>query len=101
MAAETFLRDDRISLFRRCRLRPPAIARDFLIMDDNVVSDPRRREELALIKTFLGITDPGKRQRILELAEQLADESDAAGLAFASADASLVDTSGDAPGQVD
>src|SRR3954471_18901602 len=45
MAAETFLRDDRTSLFRRRRLRQPAIARDFLVMDDNVVSDPRRREE--------------------------------------------------------
>ena len=69
--------------------------------DDIAVSDMRRREELALIKAFLGITDPGKRQRILELAEQLVDESVAAGLAFASTDASLGDTSGDVPGRTD
>lgn len=101
MADETFLRDDRISLFRRCRLQQPAIARDPTIMDDNVVPERRRREELELIKAFLGITDPGKRQRILELAEQLADEADAAELAFAPTDALLGDTSGDVPGRTD
>jgi hypothetical protein len=72
-----------------------------MAMDDDVAFDVRRREELRLIKTFLGITDPGKRQRILKLAEQLADEvaPDAAGLAFASTDASLGEASHDAPGR--
>jgi hypothetical protein len=71
-----------------------------MAMDDDVASDMRRREELGLIKAFLGISDPGRRRRILELAEQLADHttSEAAGLAFASADASLGDASRDAPG---
>ena len=70
-------------------------------MDDNVVSDMRRREELELIKAFLGIADPSKRQRILKFAEQLADDaaSEAAGLAFVSTDASLGDTSSDVPGR--
>jgi hypothetical protein len=67
-------------------------------MDGDVVSDVRGREELELIKAFLGITDPGRRQRILELAEQLADEAtpDAAELAFISTDASV----GEAPADV-
>ncbi|WP_244547667.1 hypothetical protein [Bradyrhizobium sp. OK095] len=76
----------------------PAIAQDAMVMDGKFVSDVRQREELELIKAFLGITDPGRRQRILELAEQLANEaaSDAAELAFISTDASV----GEAPGDV-
>jgi len=38
-------------------------------MDDDVWE----RQALGLIKAFRGITDPRKRQRILDLAEQLAD----------------------------
>jgi hypothetical protein len=51
-------------------------------MDDDAIFDRPRREELQLIKAFLGITDPGKRQRVLRLAEQLADDAsyEAAGL---------------------
>jgi hypothetical protein len=66
-----------------------AIAQDAMVMDGNVVSDVRRRQELELIKAFLGISDPGKRRRILELAERLADEaaSEGEGLTFASTDA--------------
>jgi hypothetical protein len=62
-----------------------------MAMDDDVVLDMRRRGELRLVKTFLSITDPGKRQRILKLAEQLADDasSEAAGLTFAATDPSL------------
>ncbi|WP_249128796.1 MULTISPECIES: hypothetical protein [Bradyrhizobium] len=64
-------------------------------MDEDLVFEMRRREELRLIRAFLGITDPSKRQRILKLTEQLADEAipDAAGLAFASPETSL----GEAP----
>ncbi|WP_234685471.1 hypothetical protein [Bradyrhizobium monzae] len=37
--------------------------------------DAGGRLELHLIKAFLGITDARKRQRILDLAEQLADDA--------------------------
>ncbi len=72
-----------------------------MVINGKVASDMRRREELELIKAFLGITDPSKRQRILELAERLADDaaSEAAGLAFVSSDASPRETSGDVPGR--
>jgi hypothetical protein len=64
-------------------------------MDDEV----ERRQELHLIKAFLSITDPRKRQRILNLAEQLADDavSDTAGLAKVS----NLEGCGDAPGRVE
>jgi len=70
-------------------------------MDDEVEADMRRRQGLRLIRSFLGITDPRKRQRILELAERLADEaaSDAAGLA--AANASSVEGSGDVPDRIE
>jgi len=72
-------------------------------MDDDVASDMRRREELGLIKAFLGISDPGKRRRILELAEQLADDaaSEAAALALAMTDASAGDASRELPSQAE
>jgi hypothetical protein len=72
-------------------------------MDDDVAPDMRRREELELIRAFIGIRDPGRRRRILELAEQLADEtaSEAAGLAFASTDAPPGDASRDVLGQTE
>ena len=74
-----------------------------MAMDDDGASDLRQREELGLIKAFLGIRDPGKRRRILELAEQLADDAtfEAEALALASADASLGDPSRDLPGQAE
>ncbi|MGY4379916.1 hypothetical protein ACVWZ3_007555 [Bradyrhizobium sp. i1.3.6] len=80
-----------------------AVAQDDMAMDDDVASDRRRREELGLIKAFLGIRDPSRRQRILELAEELADHaaSETAGIAFASTDASLGDAPRDLPGQTE
>ena len=74
-----------------------------MAMDDDVASEMQRREELALVRAFLGIRDPGKRRRILELAEQLADQaaSEAAGLAFVSTDALLGGVSMDVPGQAE
>ncbi|MBR0965138.1 hypothetical protein JQ554_10050 [Bradyrhizobium diazoefficiens] len=44
-------------------------------MNDDEVFDVQRREELRLIKMFLGIKDAARRQRILALAEQLADDA--------------------------
>jgi hypothetical protein len=72
-------------------------------MEDDPGSDMRRREELRLIKAFLGIVDPGKRQRILELAEQLADEAapEAAGLAFPSTDTSADEACREPPCQTE
>jgi hypothetical protein len=81
----------------------PAIAQDTMAMDDKVVSDMLRREELWLIRSFLSITDPSKRQRVLELAEQLAEDaaSDPAGLAFASIEASPAETPKDVPARTE
>jgi hypothetical protein len=73
-----------------------------MAMDDNVVSDMLRREELWLIRSFLSITDPSKRQRVLKLAEQLADDaSEPAELAFASVEASAAETPRDVPGRTE
>ena len=50
-------------------------------MEDTIVNDDagpsaRQSEELRLIKAFLRLTDSGRRQRVLELAEQLAQEAE-------------------------
>lgn len=70
-------------------------------MDDEVGSEMLRRQELRLIKTFLGIRDSSKRQRILNLVEQLADDasSEAAGLGVAKAPAA--ETCTDGPGRIE
>nr|AWL99240.1 hypothetical protein CIT40_03885 [Bradyrhizobium amphicarpaeae] len=47
-------------------------------MNDDVVRDARGCEELRLIRAFLRLRDPGRRQRVLELAEQLAEEAGSA-----------------------
>lgn len=66
-------------------------------MDDEV----ERRQELHLIKAFLSIRDARKRQRILDLAEQLADDA-ASGIAgLAPAGVSAADGCGDASGRVE
>ncbi|TYL90202.1 hypothetical protein FXB40_32660 [Bradyrhizobium rifense] len=74
-----------------------------MALDDNAVSDMLRREELWLIKSFLSITDPSKRQRVLKLAEQLAEDaaSDPAGLAFASIQASPAEAPKGAPARTE
>jgi len=71
-------------------------------MVDNVASD-MGREALRLIRIFLGITDPGRRRRILELAERLADDvaAEATELAFASTDASPGEASRDISGRTE
>lgn len=67
--------------------------------DDAVFFDMPRREELQLIKRFLGITDPGKRRRILGLAERLADEAsdEGPGPASAATDPSSTEATQDVP----
>ena len=72
-------------------------------MDDKAVSDVLRREELWLVRSFLSITDPSKRQRVLKLVEQLAEDaaSDPAGLAFASIEAAPAETPKDVPARTE
>ena len=70
-------------------------------MDDKVVSDMLRREELWLIRSFLSITDPSKRQRVLELAEQLADDAASEPAGLTPAGVSNSDGCGDASGRVE
>ena len=68
-----------------------------MTMDDDVESDLRRREDLRLLKAFLGIADASKRQRILELAERLADDAASNAAGFAAAEAAIADEHGDFP----
>ena len=63
--------------------------------------DVERRQALRLIKAFLSITDARKRQRILNLAEQLADDAAADAAGLASAETSPVDDCGDGPGRAE
>jgi hypothetical protein len=72
-----------------------------MAMDDKVVSDMLRREELWLIRSFLSITDPSKRQRVLELAEQLADDAASEPAGLTPAGVSNSDGCGDASGRVE
>ena len=43
-------------------------------MNDDDVPEATRQEELRLIRAFLRLRNPGRRQRVLELAERLAEE---------------------------
>ena len=70
-------------------------------MDDKVVLDMLRREELWLIRSFLSITDPSKRQRVLELAEQLADDAASEPAGLSPAEVSNSDGCGDASGRAE
>ncbi|WP_298887736.1 hypothetical protein [uncultured Bradyrhizobium sp.] len=66
-------------------------------MDDDVWE----RQALGLIKTFLGITDARKRQRILTLAEQLASGATSDTAEPGVPEASTVEERGDTPGRVE
>lgn len=66
-----------------------------ITMNDGGGPDAGPCEELRLIRAFLRLTDPGRRQRVLQLAEQLAEE---AGLAAAAP--AYVATDGSAPGPI-
>ncbi len=74
------------------------VVRDDMTMDDDAISGIRHREELQLVRAFLGIADPAKRQRIIHLAERLADEvaMDESQRAAASEDGAAVERSSDA-----
>jgi hypothetical protein len=52
------------------------IAMEDTIMNDDVLPGARQCEELRLIKAFLRLTDSGGRKRVLELAEQLAEDAE-------------------------
>ncbi len=49
-----------------------------MAMNDDVVPDASRYEELRLIRAFLRLTDPGRREKVLECAERLAQEAPSA-----------------------
>jgi len=66
-------------------------------MDDDVCG----RQELGLIKAFLGITDARKRQMVLELAEQLADEATSNAAGPGAHETSPADARGDSPGRME
>jgi hypothetical protein len=65
------------------------LATEDLATNDDVVPEAGRYEALRLIKAFLRLTDPGRRGRVLDLAEQLAAEavSAAAGATCAATEA--------------
>ena len=63
-----------------------------MAMNDDLVPEARSCESLRLIKVFLRLADPGRRGRVLDLAEQLAEEagSATAGSTFAATEAPFV-----------
>ena len=70
-------------------------------MDDDVGLEMLRRQELHLIKTFLRIADSGKRRRILDLAEQLAEEAALGAAEPGPTAASIADERKDIPSRVE
>ena len=78
-----------------------AIAQDEIAMDDDVGLDRQQREELQLIRAFLGIADAGKRQRILELAERLADDAESEVISSPRPAQQIAEASGKVPGRVE
>jgi hypothetical protein len=65
-----------------------------MVMDDDSEFEALRRQELSLLRAFLGIADSSKRQRVLDLAEQLANAPK-----LGSAKVVSMDERQDAPGQ--
>lgn len=65
-----------------------------MAMNDDSEFAMLRRQELGLIRAFLSIADSSKRQRILDLAEQLANAPK-----LGSAKVVTMDERQDAPGQ--
>ncbi|PIT06559.1 hypothetical protein TSA1_36615 [Bradyrhizobium nitroreducens] len=70
-----------------------------MTVNDGGAPDPRRYEELRLIRAFLRLTNPG-RQRILDLVERLAEDAEfaVAAPAFVATDASVPEPIGDFAG---
>ncbi len=68
--------------------------------NDEVVPGAMRSEELRLIRAFLRLTDAGRRQKVLEWAERLADEAGSAteAPAFVATDPSAAASIRDFPG---
>jgi hypothetical protein len=72
-----------------------AIAMEDMAMNDDLVPEARSCESLRLIKAFLRLADPGRRGRVLDLAEQLAE---AAGAATAGSTFAVTDEPAPVPG---
>ena len=74
-----------------------AIATEDTAVNDHPLPGARPCDELRLIKTFLRLKDSTRRQKVIELAEQLADEagSATAGPALAVTVTSFVDPARD------
>lgn len=70
-----------------------AIAMEDMVMNDDVVPEAGPCEALRVIKAFLRLTDPGRRGRVLDLAEQLAEAAvpATAGSTVAATEASFVE----------
>ncbi|WP_249149101.1 hypothetical protein [Bradyrhizobium manausense] len=68
-------------------------------MDDDVGSDIR--QDVRLIKAFLSITDARKRQRILDLAERLAEDTASNTAGLAAAEAPTVEECRDVPAHIE
>lgn len=71
--------------------------------NDDLVPDARRSEELRLIRAFLRLTDAGRRQKVVEWAERLADEAGFAAEAqdLAATDPSAAASIRDVPGRTE
>jgi len=67
---------------------------------DDLASDIRRLQDLRLVKAFLKITDARRRQRIIELAEQLAEDAELNAAGFAAAEASAMDKCREVPDRI-
>ncbi|MBR0777718.1 hypothetical protein JQ625_23025 [Bradyrhizobium diazoefficiens] len=70
-------------------------------MDDEIVLDRQQIEELQLIRAFLGIADPSKRKRILQLAERLAADAEAGAAPSPRPTQQVADALGKVPGRIE
>jgi hypothetical protein len=91
------LRDRASNRFDDAGAARVAIAMDDMAMNDDVVPEARAGESLRLIKAFLRLTDPRGRGRVLDLAEQLAEDAGVvtAGSTVAATEASFVESAPD------
>jgi hypothetical protein len=73
LAAKTSLRERASNRFDDAGAAGVAIAMEDMAMNDDLVPEARSCESLRLIKAFLRLADPGRRGRVLDLAEHLAE----------------------------
>ncbi|MDX3972106.1 MAG: hypothetical protein QHD01_36665 [Bradyrhizobium sp.] len=93
VAAKTLLRDHASNSFDDAGAIEVTIAMEDLAMKDDLMPGAGPFELLRLIRVFLRLADPGRRGRVLDLAEQLAKEagSATAGATFAATEAPFVE----------